>query len=114
MQSQDQNKLYTTLKNVVPKAVLSNKNRAKSWVYGYDLKYDIIIISKTGEIENIIDINGLKIALPKAPKEIYKRSKRKKNSIGRLLIIQKSYLVLSLYFNGTMYQTILKVSGLTI
>ena len=77
MQSQDQNKLYTTLKNVVPKAVLSNKNRAKSWIYGYDSKYDIIVISKTGEIENIIDINGLRIALPKSPKEIYKRSKNK-------------------------------------
>ena len=77
LQSQDQNKLYTPLKNVVPKAVLSNKNRAKSWIYGYDSKYDIIVISKTGEIENIIDINGLRIALPKAPKEIYKRSKKK-------------------------------------
>ena len=57
MQSRDQNNLYTEIKGIIPKAVLSNKNRAKSWLYGYNEKYDIVVISKTGEIESIIDIN---------------------------------------------------------
>ena len=77
MQSQDQNNLYTILKDVVPKAVVSNKNRAKSWRYGYDPKYDIIVISKSGEIGEVINVNGLKIALPKSPKEAYKISSKK-------------------------------------
>ncbi len=78
LQSQDQNKLYTTLKGIVSKSVVTNKNRARSWKYGYDAKYDIVIISKTGEIGDIININGLKIALPKPPKDVYKRSSTKK------------------------------------
>ena len=61
LQSQDQNKLYTTLKGIVSKSVVTNKNRARSWKYGYDPKYDIVIISKTGEIGDIININGLMV-----------------------------------------------------
>jgi hypothetical protein len=52
---------------VVPKSVLSNKNRNKSWIYGYNDKYDIVVISKTGELGDIVEISGLKIGLPKAP-----------------------------------------------
>jgi hypothetical protein len=58
--------------------VYTNKNRNRSWLYGYNEKYDVIVISKTGEIGEIIEISGLKIALPKPPKEIYQRHKDKK------------------------------------
>lgn len=75
MQSQDLNNLYIVLKDVVSKSVITNKNRAKSWRYGYDPKYDFVVISKTGEIGDIISVNGLKIALPKVPKNVYSRSK---------------------------------------
>ena len=54
-----------------------NKNRNKSWLYGYNEKYDVVVISKTGEIGEVIEISGLKIALPKAPKECYQRHKSK-------------------------------------
>ena len=74
MQNQDQNKLYKELKNFIPKSVISNKNRGRTWLYGYNEKYDVVVISKTGQIESVIEINGLKIALPKPPKDIYKRS----------------------------------------
>ena len=50
--------------------MVSNKNRAKTWLYGYNEKYDVVIISKTGQIGDIIDINGLRIALPPEPKSI--------------------------------------------
>jgi len=89
LQNQGQNKLYTELKGIIPKAVLSNKNRAKSWLYGYNEKYDIVIISKTGEIENVIDINGLKIALPKPPKNVYTRSKEKKEQYWEPSLLPK-------------------------
>ncbi len=79
MQSQDQNKLYRELNKFIPNSVIANKNRARSWLYGYNEKYDVVVISRTGQIESVIDINVLKIALPKPPKNIYKRSKDKKD-----------------------------------
>jgi hypothetical protein len=49
---------------------MANKNRAKTWLYGYNEKYDMVIISKTGKVGDIININGVNIALPPAPKDI--------------------------------------------
>lgn len=39
-------------------------------MYGYNEKYDMVVISKTGQIGDIIEINGLVIALPVAPKKL--------------------------------------------
>jgi hypothetical protein len=77
LQNQDQNKLYIKLHDVVPKNVLSTKNKARTWQYGYNDKYDIVVISKSGQIQDIININGLRIALPKPPNNIYQKSKNK-------------------------------------
>ena len=41
-------------------------NKSKKWEYGYNKEHDIIVISKTGEIGDIYNIQNLKIALPKA------------------------------------------------
>ena len=79
MLNQDPNKLYFIEKDAIPKGVLANKNRAKSFLYGYNEKYDIIVISKTGQIGDIINISGLRVALPLAPKSIYKRSNKKED-----------------------------------
>jgi len=79
LQNQDQNKIYTELKNIVPKNVLSTKNKAKTWAYGYNEKYNFVVISKTGQIQDIINISGLNVALPKPPKDIFKRSKKKED-----------------------------------
>ena len=73
MQSQGQNSLHRVLNKYIPKQVLTTKNKAKTWQYGYNEKYDVVIISKTGQIDTVVDINGLKIALPKAPKNIDNR-----------------------------------------
>ncbi len=54
----------------IPKAVVSNKNRAKTWYYGYNEKYDMVVISKSGQIGDVMNINGLYIALPPAPKDL--------------------------------------------
>ena len=77
MQKEGLNNLYNILEGVVPKNVLTSKNKAKTWKYGYNPKYDFIVISKTGQIEDIIEIQGLRIALPKPPKDIYSRHKKK-------------------------------------
>ena len=52
-------------------------NKSKKWEYGYNKESDIVVISKTGVIGDIIEIQGLQIALPKQPKEIYSCSKDK-------------------------------------
>ena len=62
------NKLYTKHKDFIPRAVVANKNRAKTWHYGYNEKYGVVVISKTGQIGDIINVSGLDIALPPTPK----------------------------------------------
>ena len=39
MQKEGLSKLYTELYDVIPKSVLTNKNKRKSWEYGFDEKY---------------------------------------------------------------------------
>ena len=69
-----------TLVKVVDEAVnpsiLKKKNRLKKWEYGYDPEYDFIVISKTGKIGQVIEIQNLRIALP-AEEESFKRSNNK-------------------------------------
>ena len=47
-------------------------NKLKKWDYGYNKEYDVIVISKTGQIGDIYEIQNLKIALPKTPKNVRK------------------------------------------
>jgi len=61
----------------VKKTTISRLNKGKKWKYGYDKEHDIIVLSHTGQIGEIIEIQNLSIALPKAPKEIYKHAKNK-------------------------------------
>jgi len=61
----------------VKRTTISRLNKGKKWKYGYDKEHDIIVLSHSGQIGEIIEIQGLVIALPKAPKEIYKDPKNK-------------------------------------
>ena len=79
LQKDDQNRLFYVVKNLIPKNVLTNKNKAKSWLYGYSAKYDMVIISKNGQIGQIVNINGLSVALPKQPEDIIKNSQKTHN-----------------------------------
>jgi len=47
-------------------------NKSKKWAYGYNKEHDIVVISKTGEIGEIIEIQNLAIALPPVPKDLKK------------------------------------------
>jgi len=57
--------LYKVLKDHVKPKVLKRMNRYKKWEYGYNKEHDLIVISKTGEIGEIYEIQDLVIALPK-------------------------------------------------
>ena len=55
----------------IKKTTISRLNKGKKWKYGYNKEHDIVVISHTGQIGDIIQIQNLNIALPKAPKEIF-------------------------------------------
>jgi hypothetical protein len=57
--------LYHIVKDAIKPKVLSRLNRYKKWEYGYNKEYDFVVISRTGEIGEIYNIQGLRIALPK-------------------------------------------------
>ena len=57
--------LVTVLKDYVKPKVINRLNRYKKWKYGYNKEHDLIVISKTGEIGEIYNIQGLIIGLPK-------------------------------------------------
>lgn len=78
MQNESQNNsLCRVVEDYIPAAVISNKNRVKSWLYGYNDQYDVVVISKTGQIGQIVEIEGVKIALPLAPDKCLQRHSKK-------------------------------------
>jgi hypothetical protein len=52
---------------------MSRKNGGRTWVYGYNADYDMVVISKTGQVGQVINISGLNIGLPLAPKVCLQR-----------------------------------------
>ena len=71
-----ENNLYRIVTDHVHKTALTTKNSKKSWDYGYNKEYDIIVISKDGTIGEIYEINGLKIAVPATPKDVDDRGNK--------------------------------------
>ena len=45
---------------------INRLNKSKKWEYGYNKEHDIVVISKTGQIGEIYDIQNFRVALPKA------------------------------------------------
>jgi hypothetical protein len=70
-------RLSVTIPDAVPSTVRNSKNRSRTWKYGYDSKYDIIIISKDGTLGEVIEIQNLRIGLPAVPDSPHKRSAKK-------------------------------------
>jgi len=71
-----QQTLYKIVKDIVNPKIFKKNNRYKKWEYGYNKDYDFIVISKTGQIGEIIEIQNLRIALPAINKP-FKRSEKK-------------------------------------
>ena len=55
----------------VKKTTISRLNKSKKWKYGYNKEHDIVVISKTGQIGEILEIQNLQIALPKRPVRVH-------------------------------------------
>ena len=56
--------LYKVIDHIKPH-VIKRLNKSKKWEYGYNKEYDVVVISKTGQIGDVYEIQNLKIALPK-------------------------------------------------
>ena len=61
--------LYSVITPIKQNTII-RLNKSKKWEYGYNKEHDIIVISKTGQIGDIYNIQNLKIALPKEPAKI--------------------------------------------
>ena len=61
----------------IKKTTISRMNKGKKWKYGYNKEQDLIVLSRSGQIGEIIQIQDLVIALPKAPKDVYSNTKQK-------------------------------------
>jgi len=70
--------LVQVLKDYIKPSVVKKNNRYKKWKYGYDKDHDVVVISKTGEIGEIYEIQNLKIALPTA-NNVFESSSKKEN-----------------------------------
>ena len=58
--------LYKVLPDYIKPKILKRMNRYSKWEYGYTEDHDMVIISRTGKIGEVYEIQNLKIALPKA------------------------------------------------
>ena len=72
MYKQDLYKIITPIKA----NTISRLNKSRKWRYGYSKEHDVIVISKTGQIGEIYNIQNLKIALPKQPLKIDKTKEK--------------------------------------
>ena len=61
----------------IKKTTISRLNKGKKWKYGYNKEHDVIVISKTGQIGEIYEIQNLRIALPKVPRQVFKHELNK-------------------------------------
>ena len=66
-----QQSLYKILDNYIKPKILKKNNKYKKWKYGYNVEHDVIVISKTGKIGEIVQIQNLTIALP-LEEDVYK------------------------------------------
>ena len=60
----------------VKKTTISRLNKGKKWKYGYNKEHDLVVISKTGEIGDIYEIQNFQIALPKE-RSVYSNKEKK-------------------------------------
>ncbi|ANS05176.1 hypothetical protein [uncultured Mediterranean phage] len=60
----------------IKKTTINRLNKGKKWKYGYNKEHDLVVISKTGEIGDIYEIQNFQIALPKE-RSVYSNKEKK-------------------------------------
>ena len=59
----------------IKRTTIHRLNKKKYWEYGYNKEHDIVVISKTGKIGDVYEIQNLKIALPLA-EDVYSKDNK--------------------------------------
>jgi hypothetical protein len=108
LQNEGQNNLSYVVKDVIPSAVFSRKNTSRTWHYGYDEKHDIIVISKTGQIGEIVHISGINIALPPTPAKCLQRSNAKAEQYWQRLEYPKQLEKINTIFQWNQMPSVFK------
>ena len=97
--------LVKTIKDHIKPSILKKNNRYKKWERGYNAEHDIVIISGDGTIGEIIEIQNLKIALPKAPKEVHKCSDVKEEQMWKKIEYPKELTRIKSVFDWNKYDS---------
>jgi len=97
--------LVKTIKDHIKPSVLKRNNRYKKWERGYNAEHDIVIISGDGTIGEIIEIQNLKIALPKEPKEVYKCSDIEEEQVWKKIDYPKELTRIKSVFDWNKYDS---------
>jgi hypothetical protein len=72
----EDNSLFRIVNKIQDKDI-DRLNKKKEWKYGYNPEFDVVVISKDGTIGEVYEVQGLHIALPSTPKNVYKRDRKK-------------------------------------
>ena len=96
--------LWKEVKDLINPKILKKQNRFKKWEYGYNSDYDFIVISKTGQIGQVIEIQNLRIALP-ATNEPFKRSENKEEQYWQKAEYPKELSKIKSIFDWEGYNT---------
>jgi hypothetical protein len=94
--------LITTLDNHIKPSIISRLNKSKKWEYGYNKEHDVVVISKTGKIGEIVEIQNLKIALPYI-ENAYKRSTKKEEQYWEQAVYPKELERIKSVFDWNKY-----------
>jgi hypothetical protein len=97
-----ENTLFKVLPDYIKPSVLKKENRLKTWKYGYNKQHDIVVISKTGKIGEIYELQNLKIALPLL-EDSYKRNDKKELQYWEQLEIPKELSKIKNVFDWNKY-----------
>ena len=96
-----QQTLYKIVEPIKPH-VVKRLNKSKKWKYGYNKEYDIIVISRTGQIGEIYEIQNLVIALP-LEDNAFKRSKSTKEQYWEVFEKRKELKNIKTIFDWKTY-----------
>ena len=92
-----QQTLYEVLPDYIMPNVVKKLNKLKKWKYGYNKEYDVIVISKTGRIGEILKIQNLVIALPEVD-NCYSRANKRQDQYWQAIEMPKELARISSIF----------------
>ena len=94
--------LYKEINDHIRPNIIKQKNRHNKWEYGYNKEFDIVVISRTGKIGEIYEIQNLKIALPLIESS-YKRSNKQEDQYWKQLDVPKEISKIKNVFDWNKY-----------